>query len=122
MPASPSDPPPLPRQHRPPRTPRSPRSPASASAPAPAGEAAIRILGGLAEPRPTRVEATAQGVPLRVEGRAVESIRETWQVEEGWWTASPVRRRYHEVVIAGGRLLTLYEDLVAGTWHSQRGS
>jgi hypothetical protein len=95
--------------------PRPPRAQRSAAA-------TIRILGGLAEPRPARVEATSEGLPLRAEGRIVESIRETWQVEEGWWTDSPVRRRYHEVVLAGGRLLTLYEDLVAGTWHSQRGS
>ncbi len=85
-------------------------------------EVAPRILGGLAEPRPAQVVATSEGVPLHADGRTVEGVRETWQVEEGWWTASPIRRRYHEVVLAGGRLLTLYEDLVEGTWHSQRGS
>ncbi len=97
------------------RSPRTPRPPSNPGA-------TTRILGGLAEPRPAQVAATGEGLPARVDGRPVETVRETWQIEEGWWTASPIRRRYHEVVLAGGRLLTLYEDLVDGTWHSQRGS
>lgn len=72
------------------------------------------------QPRPTRVDVDADGVPVRVEGCAVASVREEWRVEEGWWDR-PVRRRYFEVVLDDGSLLVLFEDrLQPGTWRRQR--
>jgi hypothetical protein len=65
-------------------------------------------------PRPCRV-AVAAGRPAAVDGRPVEAIREEWRVEEGWW-ATPVRRRCFAVVLAGGRLCTVYEDRRTGEW------
>ena len=61
-----------------------------------------------------------QGRPEAVEGRAVEAVRESWLVEDRWWTPSPVRRRYWEVVTADGRNLVVYRDLVEGGWFAQR--
>jgi hypothetical protein len=71
-------------------------------------------------PRQCRVEATADGRPLRVDGRAVESVRERWLIDEGWWTDTPVRRRYSEIVLDGGRLTVVFEDLRGGGWYRQR--
>jgi hypothetical protein len=71
-------------------------------------------------PRQCRVEATADGRPLRVDGRAVESVRERWLIDEGWWTDTPVRRRYWEIVLDGGRLTVVFEDLRGGGWYRQR--
>jgi hypothetical protein len=71
-------------------------------------------------PRQCRVEATADGRPLRVDGRAVESVRERWLIDEGWWTDTPVRRRYSEIVLDGGRLAVVFEDLRGGGWYRQR--
>jgi hypothetical protein len=71
-------------------------------------------------PRQCRVEATADGRPLRVDGRAVESVREHWLIDEGWWTDTPVRRRYSEIVLDGGRLTVVFEDLRGGGWYRQR--
>ena len=65
-------------------------------------------------PRPCRVQV-ADGRPVDRDGRTVEAIREEWRVEEGWW-ATPVRRRCFAVVLAGGRLCTVYEDRRAGGW------
>ena len=71
-------------------------------------------------PQQCRVEATADGRPLRIDGRAVESVRERWLIDEGWWTDTPVRRRYAELVLDGGRLTVVFEDLRGGGWYRQR--
>jgi hypothetical protein len=80
---------------------------------------ALRRLG---LPRPARVELDTRGDPVRIDGRAVETLRARWVVEEGWWTDAPIRRRYLEAVLADGRLAVVYEDLVAGGWHAHGGS
>ena len=73
-------------------------------------------------PRPTRVELGGDGLPQRVGGRAVETVREEWRIEEGWWTERPVRRRYLELVLADGRIAVVYEDRrEPGHWYQQRG-
>ena len=73
-------------------------------------------------PRPTRVELGTDGLPRAVAGRAVEAVREEWRVEEGWWTDRPVRRRYLELVLDGGRVAVVYEDRGRpGHWYAQRG-
>ena len=74
----------------------------------------------LAKPREARVREGAQGRPAVVDGREVEAVRESWLVEDRWWTPAPVRRRYWEVVTTCGRNLVVYRDLVEGGWFAQR--
>jgi CO dehydrogenase/acetyl-CoA synthase delta subunit len=75
----------------------------------------------LSEPRRAQVRAADDdGRPLVVGGRTVESVRESWLVEDRWWTDAPLRRRYWEVVTACGRDLVVFRDLITGTWHLQR--
>jgi hypothetical protein len=71
-------------------------------------------------PRPCQVEVADDGRPLRIDGRAVEGVRERWLIDEGWWTDTPVRRRYTEIVLDGGRLTVVFEDLLCGGWYRQR--
>jgi hypothetical protein len=77
-------------------------------------------LTRLATPRPARVTADRTGRPLTVAGRAVEAVRESWLIEDRWWTEKPLRRRYWEVVTADGRDLVVFRDLERGGWYSQR--
>ena len=63
-------------------------------------------------PRPSRVRASG-GVPLLVEGERVQAVRESWLVEDRWWTERPLRRRYWELVTARGRNLVVFHDLQA---------
>jgi len=71
-------------------------------------------------PRPARVRTEGAGVPVEVDGRAIELTRESWLVEDGWWTGRPLRRRYWEVVTIDGRDLVVFHDLEGGGWFAQR--
>jgi hypothetical protein len=74
----------------------------------------------IAEPLPVAVEADAEGRPLQIDGRAVDAVRETWLVEDRWWTEHPLRRRYWEVVTTCGRNVVVFRDLVQRAWYGQR--
>ncbi len=83
-----------------------------------ASSRSLRVLG---TPRPVVVDLDEDEVPVEVGGRRVEAVREEWRVEEGWWTDAPVRRRYLELVLAGGRVTTVFQDLRdPGRWYAQR--
>jgi CO dehydrogenase/acetyl-CoA synthase delta subunit len=74
----------------------------------------------LNEPKKVRVRAGCRGRPLVVGGRRVDAVRESWLIEDRWWTDAPLRRRYWEVVTADGRSLVVFRDLDSGAWYSQR--
>jgi CO dehydrogenase/acetyl-CoA synthase delta subunit len=66
------------------------------------------------------VEAGEGGVPCVVEGREIDAVRESWLVEDRWWTDRPLRRRYWEVVTTSGRNDIVFHDLQSGRWWRQR--
>jgi hypothetical protein len=41
-------------------------------------------------------------------------VRESWLVEDRWWTAEPLRRRYWELVGERGRNVVVFHDLSPG--------
>lgn len=84
------------------------------NAPPPSGFALYR-------PRAVRV-AARRGVPQLVGERRsrVEAIREEWLIEDRWWTGEPLRRHYFDLVLEGGRCLTVFRDLQEGGWFEQR--
>jgi CO dehydrogenase/acetyl-CoA synthase delta subunit len=67
-----------------------------------------------------RVRAGERGRPLAVDGNAIDAVRESWLIEDRWWTDEPVRRRYWEVVTADGQRLVVFRDLASGGWFTQR--
>jgi hypothetical protein len=74
----------------------------------------------LAVPRRVAVQAREDGQPVEVAERLVDSVRESWLVEDRWWTDRPVRRRYWEIVTTCGRNEVLFHDLETGRWWRQR--
>jgi hypothetical protein len=64
-------------------------------------------------PRPALVRSHG-GAPSEVDGERVEAVRESWLVEDRWWTGHPLRRRYWEVVSVRGRNRVVFRDLAAG--------
>jgi CO dehydrogenase/acetyl-CoA synthase delta subunit len=74
----------------------------------------------LAVPRRVAVVAGEDGRPAEVGGRTVDSVRESWLVEDRWWTDRPLRRRYWELVTTCGRNEVVFHDLEGGRWWLQR--
>ena len=73
-------------------------------------------------PRSARVRfegANTARHPVEVNGEAIESLRESWLVEDRWWTAEPLRRRYWELVGERGRNVVVFHDLIRGAWFQQ---
>jgi CO dehydrogenase/acetyl-CoA synthase delta subunit len=74
----------------------------------------------LSVPRRVAVGASDDGSPVTVDGRDVDALRESWLVEDRWWTDRPLRRRYWEIVTTCGRNEVVFQDLVSGRWWRQR--
>ncbi|MBV9195026.1 MAG: hypothetical protein JO168_12845 [Solirubrobacterales bacterium] len=74
----------------------------------------------LSVPRRVAVRAGEDGLPLEVDGRAVDGVRESWLLEDRWWTERPLRRRYWELVTVCGRNEVVFHDLLSGRWWRQR--
>jgi hypothetical protein len=75
----------------------------------------------LARPRPVDIRIGADGLPAAFGATPVDSVLEDWLVEDRWWTARPVRRRYLELVLESGRCVLVFRDLTSGRWYTQRG-
>ena len=80
----------------------------------------MRAARRLGAPVPAAVRADRHGLPLAVGGERVESIQEEWIVEDPWWGGKPLRRRYFELVLDGGRNLVVFWDLEGEAWYAQR--
>jgi hypothetical protein len=93
-------------------------SPAAAAPPA-SGAGRSR---GLARPWPVTVRTGSSGMPLALEGRTVEAVREEWLVEDRWWTGRPLKRRYFELVLEDGVNAVVFHDLASRRWFGQRGA
>ncbi len=74
----------------------------------------------LAVPRRVAVTADPDGRPTVVDQRTVDAVRESWLIEDRWWTQTPLRRRYWEVVTTCGRDEVVFHDLLSGRWWRQR--
>ena len=74
----------------------------------------------LAVPRRVAVSAGDDGRPQIVDGRAVDAVRESWLIEDRWWTERPLRRRYWEIVTVEGRDEVVFCDLQSSRWWRQR--
>jgi hypothetical protein len=74
----------------------------------------------LSLPRRVSVSAGEDGRPQTVDGMTVDAVRESWLLEDRWWTDRPLRRRYWEVVTTSGRDEIVFHDLLSGRWWRQR--
>jgi len=57
---------------------------------------------------------------VRGRWRDVAGVDEVWRIDDEWWRPRPVSRRYVRCSLDDGTCLTLYEDLLDGTWWRQR--
>ncbi len=84
------------------------------------GDATLTPLNA---PRPLEVTTAADGAPGAItwDGRrvAVESVLDNWRIDDEWWREE-ISRRYYHLLLADGRTLTVFTDLIAGGWFAQR--
>ena len=66
--------------------------------------------GRVNKPWPVPVQEDADGTPRAVGRLAVESVREEWLVEDGWWTQRPLKRRYFELVLEDGSDVVVFRE------------
>ncbi len=121
---------PPPRSSPPPSAPPEPPTPRAGAAPpstpptrGPARDHSPPRPGGprrLNQPQPARVRAGEGGRPLAVDGHEVDAVRESWLIEDRWWTDAPLRRRYWEIVTVDGRCWVVFRELEGGAWYRQR--
>jgi len=75
--------------------------------------------GRVNKPWPVPVQTGPDGKPQAVGRLAVESVREEWLVEDGWWTQKPLQRRYFELVLEDGSDVVVFCE-TDGRWYRQR--
>lgn len=82
-------------------------------------------LKPLGRPRAVVVRTDDGGEPTHVRqrgktARSIAVVRERWRIDDEWWRQA-ISREYRTVVLDDGTVLTLYHDLVDGSWYVQKG-
>ena len=70
-------------------------------------------------PQPVAVECDAEDRPRTVGDVTVETILESWRIDDEWWREKPVSRQYWRLVLEDGRVVDVYEALAGGRWYRQ---
>ena len=65
---------------------------------------------------PASVRETRNG---RVVSHRVDRVVDMWELEDEWWRAKPIQRRYFRLVMDSGRVLTVFKDLSTSEWFHQ---
>ena len=77
----------------------------------------------LNRPRPLRVDAGEDGRPIAVylsgQRLAVESVLETWRIDDEWWRERAVSRLYFSLLLEDGRTVMVFRELVSKRWARQ---
>jgi len=72
-------------------------------------------------PEPIEV-IIVDGKPSRVKFRKklqkVQEISNLWRIDDTWWQ-KPVARLYYTLVLENGSRITVFCDLLSGTWYRQ---
>jgi hypothetical protein len=67
-------------------------------------------------PAPARRAGTRTADPGLV--TPVVEILDRWRIDDEWWRQE-ISRLYYHVALEGGRLVTLFNDLIGGGWFLQ---
>ena len=78
-------------------------------------------------PTPVQVVTNPDGQPINVtqkrNGRTIsiqaEHVIDLWELDDEWWRATSIRRRYFRLLMDTGRVLTVFRDLRSGEWFRQ---
>ena len=73
-------------------------------------------------PEPADVAEDAAGLPVSVrltQRQKVAAIEDRWRIDDEWWRRDQVSRVYYALLLASGRRIVIYQDLIAGGWYRQ---
>jgi hypothetical protein len=73
-------------------------------------------------PESITVTESPAGLPAQIEAgrrQSVDSVEDSWRIEDEWWRQRPTSRLYFAVRLAEGRRLVIFKDLVDGRWYRQ---
>ncbi len=70
---------------------------------------------------PASAPAAGRPVSVRIGGRQrrVARVSNQWRIDDEWWRQE-VSRRYFELELGDGQVITVFCDLVSGNWYQQR--
>ena len=74
------------------------------------------------EPREIQVGEDRLANPFVVfvpQPQTVTLINDKWRIDDEWWRREPVSRMYYDVLLASGKQLVIFKDLVSGRWYRQ---
>ena len=74
-------------------------------------------------PIPVKVEENSNGLPATVNikhRQAIAAVIDRWRIDDEWWRSEPVSRLYFTVLLVSGQKITVYKDLIAGSWFKQK--
>jgi hypothetical protein len=54
------------------------------------------------------------------EMRPIAAIQDRWRIDDEWWRENEISRMYWSLQLEGGRVVTVYRDLIGGGWWLQR--
>jgi hypothetical protein len=71
-------------------------------------------------PVPISVRESPSGRPLYVNGHKVDSIEDSWRIDDEWWRPARIERMYWSVILESGQVMTIFRDGVDKKWYKQR--
>jgi hypothetical protein len=94
------------------------RREADAQVASPAGRGRREATGEGTTINPAIAARADEGAPPTSGFVPVQEIADRWRIDDDWWRKE-ISRMYFRVVLAGGRVLTVFQDLIAGDWFLQ---
>ncbi len=74
-------------------------------------------------PKEVKTTADDTGVPTAIvwnsRQRQVICVRNRWRIDDEWWREE-IARRYFELELDNGSVITVFHDLVSGKWYQQK--
>lgn len=74
-------------------------------------------------PREVSLLVSSSGEPCSIacDGgrREVARVQNRWRIDDEWW-GNGVSRMYYELFLSDGAVITVFHDLLTGTWYRQR--
>jgi hypothetical protein len=74
-------------------------------------------------PIPIEVKESTHQTPcvIKIKGRwcGVVSLDDVCSVDEEWWRERPIVRMYYRVNLENGSQITVFRDMLNGTWYRQ---